>query len=112
MKKIVKLLGETFPGIIDLFYGILKSIVGEVPIEFMGAEFQKGTFSQSVKSCFSIYITFRIFCFFMIIKLGLMIITSIFKISTRHFGSFEKETIHHKQAFAVATGTSKEVTKS
>lgn len=159
MAKIKKLLSDTFPEIIDLFYGIaviwfdyyqifvgivglfylsdniqsniLKKIWGEIPHEFLGAEFQKGTFSQAVMSFFLLYVTFKVtVCilsgaskkekgntifeilvgsvtvtngiqsdpvvtpdkilifigWFMLIKLGLIIITRVFKISTRHFG--------------------------
>ncbi|MDW2797979.1 hypothetical protein RZO55_10370 [Clostridium boliviensis] len=185
MKKIVKLLGEMFPDIIDLFYGIalmwliyyelfictagmlylgnfiqsniLRSIVREVPIELIGVNFQKGSFSQFVISLF-ILCTFykllcllfsgaprrlkmnsvleiiigallvffeihrkpivtpdqilRFICYFMIIKLSLIVLTRIFKIPTGHFGSFKKEMNNWKKAFAVAAVKSEEVSKS
>lgn len=167
MVKIKKLLDDIFPELIDLFYGIqviflnyyqifvglvglfylsdniqsniLKKIWGEVPHEFLGAEFQKGTFSQAVMSFFFLYITFKlIVCilssaskkekrhtileilvgsvlvtigiqsdpvvtpdkilifigWFMLLKLELIIITRVFKISTRHFGSIKTEVIY------------------
>jgi hypothetical protein len=131
---------STFVLVVGLFYlsdvlpsNILKNICGEIPHEFIGATFEKGTFSQSIMLFFTLWITFNMVilmfkyclhkeslysifeilvgyslvnigiyfdpvvtpdiiikyvCWFMVIKLALMAVTRIFKISTRHFGYF------------------------
>ena len=175
MKKLKKLLRDTFPDFIDFFYGvtamwidyygifvgvvgifylanifpseILRKIWGDIPKEFLKSEYQTGAFSQAVNFLFLITVIFKIsillldnvsirvkvnsigevitgsvlvyiqiysdpvvtsdelisfICCFTLIKWGLMIITRIFKISTRHFGSFVNKEIHQVHCSAVA----------
>lgn len=130
----------------------MKKIWGEIPMELLGTEIQKGTFSQAVMSFFLIYVILKIIslilgdaskrvkghlifeilvgsilvnisihldpmvtpdkiliyiCCFMLINWGLMVITKVFKISTRHFGSFEK-IIYQAYGIAVAADKNEE----
>lgn len=131
---------STFVLVVGLFYlsdvipsNILKNIWGEIPHEFIGATFEKGTFSQSIMCFYTLWITFNMVnlmfkyslhieslysifeilvgyslvnigiyfdpvvtpdtiikyvCWFAVIKLALMAVTRIYKISTRHFGCY------------------------
>lgn len=167
MVKIKKLLGDTFPEFIDLFYGImatwtgyyrifvgvvgiyylfeifpsniLRKTWGEIPQGFVRVEIQKGTFSIAVMNIFLIFVVMRMIalmlgiaskrakgysvyeilvgsilvsiqvhldpivtfdkilifsCYYILIKWGLIAITRVFKISTRHFGSIKTEVIY------------------
>ncbi|MBE5992661.1 MAG: hypothetical protein E7247_09750 [Paenibacillaceae bacterium] len=88
MKKLKKLLRDTFPNIIDWFYGIteiwldyykifvgvtgifylaaifpseiLRKIWGDIPKEFLRSEYQTGAFSQAVNFLFLITVIFKV----------------------------------------------------